>query len=275
MARVCTLDGKCLTCVELVIRNNWILTTGDMVYLYEGEYGERRKLIDTFYACSGRRNEFSEKYHHQRFDDEVLKLAYTFKPPSTHLYDFQKSALQGIRNFGPTVEGEYEINLMPEAKDAEKEGRLLKRNYNNGIELIRDGSSFNEEKEREIWDQLRYDWGYKRIRLAPKNVKQPTARGFIVNTKDSKDKRVRQLDSFYFHDSTKGFTSGCIEVENRFFTALERYRKDMMDKFKTENTPESKREIKIKVLVEYTKEPLEHVTNSGKTKKENVDNENY
>jgi hypothetical protein len=51
----------------------------------------------------------------------------------------------------------------------------------------------------------------------------------------------RDLESFYFHDSTKKHTSGCIEVDKRFFEKLKEYRKEI-SKEKNKN---------IKVMVRY------------------------
>lgn len=55
------------------------------------------------------------------------------------------------------------------------------------------------------------NWGHHRIRFEPADgptraICKPVHRG-----------------GFYLHDSTKGFSHGCIEVETAFFTRLKRY----------------------------------------------------
>jgi hypothetical protein len=55
------------------------------------------------------------------------------------------------------------------------------------------------------------NWGKNRVRLNALYIANPKARG---------------RGGFYLHDSTKGFTHGCVEVEPRFFTRLREYAKD-------------------------------------------------
>jgi len=52
-------------------------------------------------------------------------------------------------------------------------------------------------------------WGHNRIRLTPANSATEHA-------------CTPQRDGFYLHDSTKGFSHGCIEVESKFFDELRR-----------------------------------------------------
>lgn len=49
------------------------------------------------------------------------------------------------------------------------------------------------------------NWGSNRVRLAKQKVKY---------------ERASHRDGFYLHDSTKGFSHGCIEVETAFFASL-------------------------------------------------------
>jgi hypothetical protein len=53
------------------------------------------------------------------------------------------------------------------------------------------------------------NWGRNRIRLTPADFATAHA-------------CARPRGGFYLHDSTKGFSHGCIEVEGRFFDALRR-----------------------------------------------------
>lgn len=58
---------------------------------------------------------------------------------------------------------------------------------------------------------------------------------------------------FYLHDSEKGESSGCHEVESAFFKQLEKYRSEGNDE--------------IKVKVKYPSK--EHITNGGTEKTKN------
>ena len=49
------------------------------------------------------------------------------------------------------------------------------------------------------------NWGENRVRLNALHIDNPKA---------------RNRGGFYLHDSTKGFTHGCIEIEPRFFARL-------------------------------------------------------
>lgn len=62
-------------------------------------------------------------------------------------------------------------------------------------------------------------WGENRINLIPVDVKQP-----IENKKTPSKEDDRDLGSFYFHDSTKGESSGCHEIETNFFDDLKKFR---------------------------------------------------
>ena len=81
------------------------------------------------------------------------------------------------------------------------------------------------------------NWGKHRAALTPDNV---------TGAKDSE----RNNDSYYFHDSVKGYTHGCTEVDTELFDYLVDYRN-------AGNT-------QIGVLVKYPS--LTHKTNGG-TKK--------
>jgi RHS repeat-associated protein len=98
---------------------------------------------------------------------------------------------------GPIPEGGYSINLSlnPDRVAAIYQTYEL---YNNvGIERI------------PVNFPLRSAWGYYRARLEP--LPETNTFGRI---------------NFYLHDSSKGQTSGCIEVEHRFFLRLLEYRKN-------------------------------------------------
>ncbi len=54
------------------------------------------------------------------------------------------------------------------------------------------------------------NWGYHRIRIEPADIA----------TKNACVKQSINRGGFYLHDSTKGYSHGCIETEDGFFTTL-------------------------------------------------------
>jgi hypothetical protein len=178
----------------------WILSTGDKVYWYSGNYGDKTKLMYVFNASSG-----------NTLDRSVLS--------------------QRMIDKGPTVEGDYVIDIKPEpqpaiikivGKDSYGRNRFdLERNTKAGIErIISNPPVYNFENS----------WGHNRVRLIP------TLETALKITSFGRNK-----DTFYLHDSEKGYTSGCTDVSSRFFNVLEEYRTKMK-----END-----EIKVKVMVRY------------------------
>ena len=72
-------------------------------------------------------------------------------------------------------------------------------------------------------------------------ITEPSPDHFSVNRKIK-----RNIKSFYLHDSKKGYTHGCIEVESLLFDFLINYREDKSS---------------IKLKVQYPS--LNHITNGG------------
>jgi RHS repeat-associated protein len=193
--------------VKLIDPNgeDWILSTGDKVHWYGGDYGNKSDLIDTFNARSG------------------------YKDTKTG-ENYQMAKYQGIANRGPTVEGEYELNLT---LDPNRDAIKIK-----GEEKFERGSGIEQIPTEYL--ELAQAWGSERIRLEP------------VLPHEEYGNEDRDIESFYFHSSYKDSTHGCIEVEERFFDKLKEYRNEMID--------EGNEDIKIKVMVEYP-DP-EHITRS-------------
>lgn len=79
---------------------------------------------------------------------------------------------------------------------------------------------------------------------------RPRALDVVTGAKDSE----RDNKSYYFHDSKKGYTHGCTEVEKGLFDKLNDYREEG-------NT-------RIDVIIDYGKNP-NHSTNRGTKKNEN------
>lgn len=70
-------------------------------------------------------------------------------------------------------------------------------------------------------------WGNQRVRLEAVDV--PETYG-------------RDKNSFYFHDSSKGFTHGCVEIESEFFNDL----REFIANNKKEGTMVPSLEIQVK-----------------------------
>jgi RHS repeat-associated protein len=208
---------------------DWILATGNKVYWYGGKVGDKSNLLQTYNATSG------------------------YKGPDAYgkQWDLQKSKNQNIKNGGPTVEGKYSINLepSPERKPSlikDGKGYSLRPTAEGGIETI--GKVYTDDTKTRYVDFTEV-WGNYRANLDPVDVKQPLG----ADGKPLKGDDARNLGSFYLHDSQKGASSGCHEVESSLFDRLLEFQK---------NNPDEK---KIMVVVKYPS--AEHSTNGG-TKKE-------
>ena len=127
------------------------------------------------------------------------------------MIDYQVPKNQCIPERGPVPEGNYYIPLI-EGSYAEDDGNgicQLKPSWR--IEQIPRGESAGECEP--YWA----NWGHNRVRFEP-------------NDKATKEKCKPGRSGFYLHDSTKGYSHGCIEVEQRFFDALRVYIKTGKDK---------------------------------------------
>ena len=204
---------------------DWILSTGNRVYWYGGKYGNRKNLIAVYKATSGRSSAI-----------KITTLPNGKRKQET--INPQQAKYQRYSDIGPTPEGKYKINLSPDPDriaEADPHTGALKRNVDGGIERIPDFVE-NTENPGSRWTYAA--WGKNRARLEPIEVTGAT----------SKD---RDLNSFYFHDSEKGYSHGCTEVESALFNKLREYREEGNQS--------------IEVMVHYPNR--NHRTNGG-TKKE-------
>ena len=112
------------------------------------------------------------------------------------------------------------------------------RDPNGGIERIPD---FVENPNKQGYGWTYTEWGKHRAYLTPDKV---------TGAKNSE----RDNYSYYLHDSQKGYTHGCTEVETELFDRLNEYRN-------SGNT-------KIDVIVNYGNNQ-NHSTNGGTKKYEN------
>ena len=205
---------------------DWILSTGNRVYWYGGKYGDKSNLLYSYKATSGMNNTIkTTTFPNGQTKQEVVNT--------------QQAKYQRISNVGPTPEGKYKINLEP-SPDRVAEANLktgeLKRNPEGGIEKI---PKFVANPDKPGYGWTYNDWGENRAKMDP----------IIVTGATSQE---RDLSSFYLHDSQKGYSHGCTEVEGELFDKLKEYRE-------AGNTS-------IDVKVEYPNE--DHKTNGG-TKKTN------
>ena len=121
--------------------------------------------------------------------------------------NYQYAKFQCVKNNGPVPEGLYYVPLImgDMAEDDGSETCRLKPSWR--IEEIPRGGLAG--KCEIYWA----NWGYNRVRFEPANL-------------STKIKCSPQRNGFYLHDSTKGYSHGCIEVEDRFFNQLRRFAKN-------------------------------------------------
>jgi hypothetical protein len=136
------------------------------------------------------------------YDGRVLhwKGNGTFKATSG-LLGHQDPAQQCIGDAGPIPEGSYYLLLHEDTDRAAanmEQCRLFAASY---LQSIPRGQEAGDCEA--VWA----NWGTNRIRLLPADPETLRA---------CKPRR----NGFYLHDSTKGFSHGCIEIEGRFFSAL-------------------------------------------------------
>ena len=179
--------------------NDWILATGQRVYWYGGSYGDKRELKHTYKSTSGAKN-VSVRVNGV---NKIMNL--------------QNSRYQYIKGAGPTVEGKYKLNLKPEPETATIKNGEIENGQGKGIQILTNMKDPNNPAV----SYTSPAWGEHRINLIPVDVKQPKENASTPSRTDDRD-----LNSFYIHDSEKGETHGCHEIEKRFFDDLMKYQKE-------------------------------------------------
>ena len=179
--------------------NDWILATGQRVYWYGGSYGDKRELKHTYKSTSGAKN-VSVRVNGV---NKIMNL--------------QNSKYQYIKGAGPTVEGKYKLNLKPEPETATIKNGEIENGQGKGIQILTNMKDPNNPAV----NYTSPAWGEHRINLIPVDVKQPKENASTPSRTDDRD-----LNSFYIHDSEKGETHGCHEIEKRFFDDLMKYQKE-------------------------------------------------
>jgi hypothetical protein len=124
----------------------------------------------------------------------------TFKATSG-LPGFQNTSNLCLKNKGPVPEGNYYVPLII-GGNAKDDGQGVCRIVPSWqIETIPRGAAAGACEP--YWA----NWGKNRVRFEPADA----------TTKNACSPR---RGGFYLHDSTKGFSHGCIEIETRFFKVL-------------------------------------------------------
>jgi hypothetical protein len=126
----------------------------------------------------------------------VWKAHGTFNATSG-LPGHQSADQQTVTDHGPIPEGWYSFPLIL-GKEATMTGRGI-LDTREGVESL--PSEWNYRGEV----LLNIAWGPDRVRLNTIRIDNPKA---------------RHRGGFYLHDSTKGFSHGCIEVDPLFFSKL-------------------------------------------------------
>ncbi len=108
---------------------------------------------------------------------------------------FQNSKNQNIPDVGPVPEGDYSINLKPDFTRKAKTNADGSTKPDIGVDLLPWGNG-----------TLYSGWGQWRASLEKLKVKSTR-------------------ENFYFHDSYKGYSHGCIETNTALYYDLARYKK--------------------------------------------------
>lgn len=111
------------------------------------------------------------------------------------------------RDVGPVPPGRYKLYLADQgvAQDDGRGACALQPSW--GIQSIPRGAAAGDCER--YWSQ----WGDNRARMEPADTA-------------TRNRCSPIRGGFYLHDSTKGFSHGCIEVEGRIFPLLRTYARD-------------------------------------------------
>ena len=121
-------------------------------------------------------------------------------PATSGLPGYQNAANQGIVDHGPIPEGLYSFPLKMGGVGHMTSTTTL--DTGQGVQSLPAHFTFRGQT---------YDnnaWGPDRVRLTTHHIDSP---------------KNRHRNGFYLHDSTKGFSHGCIEISPHFFKHLRDY----------------------------------------------------
>ncbi|MGE3180403.1 MAG: tlde1 domain-containing protein [Phycisphaerae bacterium] len=123
----------------------------------------------------------------------------------TGFVDHRNEKYQKVKDAGPIPEGKYILSLSEEgtAVNFRKSAGGCDLASHRGIQQIPRAATGNASA---VCDPYFANWGWNRVRLQPSGN----------NHNASKFGR----SGFYIHDSSKGYSHGCIETEQSFFGEL-------------------------------------------------------
>lgn len=139
--------------------------------------------------------------------------------------DWRYADFQRKKDHGPIPEGRYYLYLKEDKNPVAAHNLAKCQLYGSPkLQRIPRGAKYGE------CDLYWANWGENRIRLQPYSSTKTFNRS-----------------GFYLHDSTKGYTHGCVELDQAFFRELR--------KFIRANSalPKSKRRYRLNLLVTYPK----------------------
>jgi hypothetical protein len=133
-------------------------------------------------------------------------------PATSGLPEHQRPADQCLPDAGPIPKGTYYLQLHVESHKYATDDGTSRCNLTvgEGIQYIpRGGDPANAPKGALAGKCEPYwaNWGWRRVRLEAADT--VTARACMP-----------RRGGFYIHDSSKGYSHGCIEVDSSFFTKL-------------------------------------------------------
>jgi hypothetical protein len=123
---------------------------------------------------------------------------------TTGLPGYQWPNKQCVANGGPIPEGHYRVMIRDRGVASDDGTGFCNLKPGWGIQTIPRGTAAGNCEP--FWA----NWGNNRVRLEPADA-------------STRHACIHQRSGFYLHDSTKGYSHGCIEVEGSFFTALRQH----------------------------------------------------
>jgi len=126
---------------------------------------------------------------------------------------YQIAAKQCTKNAGPIPEGTYSFRLVIDPKKYARDDGKGQCNLRPSQKIQQIPRGARAGSCERYWS----NWGWNRVRIE------------AADTKTRKACSPRR-GGFYLHDSTKGYTHGCIEVEQIFFNRIVKYAKKAIGK---------------------------------------------
>jgi hypothetical protein len=135
------------------------------------------------------------------FDGQVLTWRGFTYPATTGLPGSQLPREQCTRDSGPIPEGRYAFRLVVSGQAQDDGTGRCNLAAGWGLQTIPRGAVAGRCEP--YWA----NWGSNRVRLEPADF-------------STRNACAPARGGFYLHDSTKGYSHGCIEVDSRFFDRL-------------------------------------------------------